>query len=67
MSVWFYSSTISKIRTGNSIFEKKFHILPKAQSKQDIATDIYLKEGVIDFSGQLTTGINLVINVDLEQ
>ena len=31
-----------------------------------MATDIYVEERIIDYSGQLTTGIDLIINFDLE-
>ena len=52
----FCSSTISKIRTRNSVCEKKFHV------------HIYLKlkvKTVIHFSGKLSTGIDNAINFDL--
>ena len=39
--------------------------MKKAQSKLNIATDIYLTEETIDFSGRLSTGIGLAINFDL--
>ena len=42
-----------------------FRILPNAQTKLKTATDIYLEEEIIDFSGQLSTGINLAINFNL--
>ena len=55
---WFYISTISKIRAGTE-FVKKVLYPTKAQSKKDIATDVYLAARIIDFFGQLSTGIGL--------
>ena len=41
------------------------HILPKVQSKMDISTDTYLKEGLTDFSGTLRSEIDPAINFDI--
>ena len=41
------------------------HILPKVQSEQDIVTDLFLKEGIIHFSGKLSTGTDPAIYFDL--
>ena len=49
---------------GNKIV-KKISYPTLAQSKQDITTDIYLAEGIIDLPDQLSTGIGLAINFDL--
>ena len=46
---------------------KKVLYPTKAQSKNDIATDVYLAERIIDFFGQLSTGIGLGINFDHAQ
>ena len=59
-------STISKIRAGTE-FVKKVLCSTKAQSKQDIATDKFLAERIIDFLGHLRTGIGLGINFDHAQ
>ena len=37
----------------------------KVQSKQDIITDIFLEEGILHFSGKLSTGTDPAINFDL--
>ena len=41
------------------------HILPKVQSKWDIITDLFLEEGIIHFSGKLSTETDPAIKFGL--
>ena len=41
------------------------HILPNVQSKWDIITDLFLEEGIIHFSGKLSTETDPTINFGL--